>query len=273
MVSKGFFRAGCVLCWLATVVATAAQPQSSPHARVELLAEQESAKPGSVTQLGVHFVLEPGWHIYWINPGDSGQPPVLKWQLPAGVSAGEIQWPRPERMQPAPQLADFGYHDDVLLPVKLRVPATTKAGESIQVAAEAKWLICREVCLPERAQLHLTVPVAATTKPNAQSALIFAHTAKLLPQPMPHSWKASAKSEKDDFVLSIQSGRRIAKAEFFPLDPGQIDNPAPQKLQPLANGLKITLKKSDLLMKPISVLRGVLALPDGPAYQIEAPVH
>jgi DsbC/DsbD-like thiol-disulfide interchange protein len=256
-----------------TVVVAAAQTQASPHARVELLAEQDSVKPGSALPLGVHFVLEPGWHIYWINPGDSGQPPVVKWQLPVGFSAGEIQWPRPERMQPARQLADFGYHDEVLLPVTLRVPASTKAGESIQIAAEAKWLVCREICLPEKAQLHLTLPVAATTKPNQQSAPIFARTMKLLPQPMPHGWRVTAKSEKDDFVLSVQAGKQIVKAEFFPLEPGQIDNPAPQKLQPTATGLKIALKKSDLLMKPISALRGVLALPGGPAYRIEAPVH
>lgn len=274
MASTVFLRISvCFVCCIAAVVGVSVQQQTSSHARVELLAEQTAARPGSVFQLGAHFILEPGWHIYWINPGDSGQPPVLKWQLPAGFSADEIKWPRPERMQPAPQLADFGYHNEVLLPVKLHVPATAKAGEPIQIAAEAKWLVCREVCLPERAQLHLTVPVAATAKANPQSAPIFARTEKLLPQPMPRSWKVSAKSEKDDFVLSVQAGKRIAHAEFFPLDPGQVDNPAPQKLQPLATGLKITLKKSDLLMKPISVLRGVLALSGGQAYQIEAPVH
>lgn len=274
MASTGLFRISArLLCCVAIVAVAAAQPQASPHARVELLAEHESAKPGSILPLGVHFVLEPGWHIYWINPGDSGQPPVVKWQLPAGFSAGEIQWPRPERMQPAPQLADFGYHDEVLLPVTLRVPASAKAGESIQIAAEAKWLVCREVCIPEKGQLHLTLPVAATTKANQQSAPIFTRAMKLLPQPMPRGWRVSAKSEKDDFVLSVQAGKRIVKAEFFPLDPDQIDNPAPQKLQPLVTGLKITLKKSDLLVKPISVLRGVLALPGGPAYRIEAPVY
>jgi thiol:disulfide interchange protein DsbD len=176
-------------------------------------------------------------------------------------------------MQPAAQLADFGYHNEVLLPLQLQVPASARAGESIQIAAEANWLVCREVCLPERAQLHLAVPVRATAKENPQSAPIFARTMKLLPRPVPRGWKVTAKSEKDDFVLSVQAGRRIEKAEFFPLEPGQIDNPAPQKLQPLATGVKVTLKKSDLLLKPISMLRGVLALSGGPAYMIEAPVH
>ncbi|HZS26301.1 MAG TPA: protein-disulfide reductase DsbD domain-containing protein [Candidatus Angelobacter sp.] len=250
----------------------AAQQPASSHARVELLAEQATTKPGSHVQLGVHFVLESGWHIYWINPGDSGQPPTLKWQLPPGFNVGQIQWPRPERMQPIPQLADFGYHDEVLLPVTLRVPASAKEGEA-QIAADAKWLVCREVCIPEHSSLRLSLPVAATAKENQQSTSIFARTRKLLPQPKPHSWKVSVKSEKDDFVLAVLAGKRIAKAEFFPLEPGQIDNPAPQKLEPLARGVKITLKKSDLLLKPIPMLRGVLALPGGPAYTIEAPVR
>ncbi|HKV92404.1 MAG TPA: protein-disulfide reductase DsbD domain-containing protein [Candidatus Angelobacter sp.] len=258
---------------MAAAVWLAAQQPASMHARVELLAEQATMKPGSHVQLGVHFVLESGWHIYWINPGDSGQPPDLKWQLPPGFNVGQIQWPRPERMQPIPQLADFGYHDEVLLPVTLNVPASAKEGESVQIAADAKWLVCREVCIPEHSSLHLSLPVAATAKEDQQSAPIFARTSKLLPQPIPHGWKVSAKSGKDGFVLSVLADKRIAKAEFFPLEPGQIDNPAPQKLEPLPTGLRITLKKSDLLVKPIPVLRGVLVLPNGPAYTIEAPVR
>jgi len=272
--SAAFMRLSAgLLCFLASPIAATAQQPSPAHARAELLGRQNAIVAGADLQLGIHFVLEPGWHIYWINPGDSGQPPSFKWQLPPGFTAGEIQWPRPERMQPIPQLADFGYHDEVLLPVMLHVPASAKEGESIQIAADAKWLVCREVCIPEHSSLYLSLPVAATAKENQQSAPIFARTSKLLPQPKPHGWKVSARSEKDDFVLSVLAGKRIAKAEFFPLEPGEIDNPAPQKLEPTATGVKITLKKSDLLLKPIPVLRGVLALPGGPAYTIEAPVR
>ncbi len=261
----------CFAAWL--TVGTGAQQPSPPHARAELLAKNAAAQPGAELELGIHFSLEPGWHIYWTNPGDSGQPPSLKWQLPAGFSAGEIEWPRPERMQPAAQLTDYGYHGDVLLPVMLHVPAAAAAGSAVQIIADAKWLVCREVCIPEKAQLHLSLPVAAGAKENASFAALFAKTEKLLPKAMPRTWKARARAEKDDFVLSIYAGRQISKAEFFPLDPDQIDNPAPQKLQPLPAGLKITLKKSDLLTKPIPVLRGVLALPEGAAYRIEAPVQ
>jgi len=259
-----------LLCLFAPALALCAQ--QTQHARVELVSRTQAAAPGSDLQLGVHFILESGWHIYWTNPGDSGQPLVLKWQLPDGFTAGEIQWPRPERMQPIPQLADFGYHGEVLLPIAVKVPASARAGSSAQLAADAKWLVCREVCIPEHAQLQMAVPIAANSSPGP-SAQLFAATDKLLPQPMPRGWKATVLSQKDSFVLSLVTGRQITKAEFFPLEPDQIDNPSPQKLQPLPAGLKITLKKSDLLAKPIPVLRGVLSLPGGPAYRIEAPVR
>jgi DsbC/DsbD-like thiol-disulfide interchange protein len=255
---------------IAAAQQTPAQPQ---HARVEFLSRQSAIVPGSNVQLGVHFVLESGWHIYWRNPGDSGQPPAFKWQLPVGFSAGEIQWPRPERMQPIKELADYGYHNEVLLPLVLHVPQAARGRSFSEIHAEAKWLVCREVCIPEHAELKLTLPVAATAKPNASAANLFAQTEKLLPKRLPREWKASVKSEKDDFVLSIIAGKRITRAEFFPLDSGQIDNPARQKLEPSDRGIKITLRKSDLLLKPIAVLRGVLVVPESPPYLIEAPVR
>lgn len=248
-----------------------AQPVQAKHARVELLSQQSRVTPGRELLLGVHFVLEKDWHIYWINPGDSGQPPTLKWQLPPGFIAREIQWPRPERMQSSPQVADYGYHDEVLLLIPVRVPLAVSGDQRVNLALDAKWLICREVCLPDRAQLHLSLPAGAPGKDPATTP-IFAGAQKLLPKPLPPGWKTTAESRKDDFVVSVRTGKPIAKAEFFPLDPAQVDNAAPQKLQPAAHGVRITLKKSDLLLKPVAVLRGVLVLPGGDAYHLEAPV-
>ena len=245
----------------------------SQHARVELLARQASVKPGSDLQLGVHFILDEGWHIYWINPGDSGQPPSFKWQLPGGFTAGEIQWPRPERMQPSKALADFGYHDEVLLPLTIHASSSISNSVPVEFGVEAKWLICREVCIPEHAQLRLALPMAATANVNEQSAPLFAKTDKLLPQALPRSWRVRFTSEKDDLLLTIRAGKPITKAEFFPLDPGVIDNPAPQELKPIPDGATLILKKSDLLLKPPTVLRGVLVVPGNPPYRIEAPVR
>jgi thiol:disulfide interchange protein DsbD len=261
------------LCFLMSLITAAAQPSSPSHARAELVARQNAVVAESDLRVGLHFVLEPGWHIYWTNPGDSGQPPAIQWHLPAGFTAGEIEWPRPEKMQSTAQLADYGYHGEVLLPVTLHVPSSLPAGSSVPVAADARWLVCREVCIPEHAQLHLELPVGQSAKENPHFAPLFAKTEKLLPQSMPRGWSAIAQSENDSFVLSVHARKPISKAEFFPLEPNQIDNPAPQKLQPLSDGVKIALKKSDLLMKPVQVLRGVLVLPGDEAYKIEAPVR
>jgi DsbC/DsbD-like thiol-disulfide interchange protein len=254
----------------ASLLHTAAQ--TSPHARVELLSRQTAIVPGSSLQLGIHFILEEGWHIYWINPGDSGQPPSFAWYWPPGFSAGEIQWPRPERLQPSKELVDYGYDGEVLLPLTIHPPPAI-GDRSAEFGAEAKWLICREVCIPEHASLHLTLPVSSAVGIEQRHAQLFECTDKLLPQRLPSNWKLSFVSAKDELQLTIRAGKPITKADFFPLDPGQIDNPAPQKLQPTSTGAKITLKKSDLLVKPITILRGVLVIPGGPAYRIEAPVR
>ena len=261
----------CVVCLAWAVASPPPERVQGKHAQVEVVSRQLAVRAGQETQVGIHFVMEPGWHIYWVNPGDSGQPPAFQWQLPNGFSAGDIQWPRPERMQNTPQLADYGYHGDVLLAVPLRVSPSARAGTA-DIAIEAKWLICREVCLPDRAQLKISLPVGPEAKQNPTAATLFAANDKLLPQPWPAAWRASARSSKDTFVLSLETGKSFSQASFFPLDPDQIDNAASPKVEASPRGARITLKKSDLLLKPIRVLRGVLVLPGGSAYHVEAPV-
>jgi thiol:disulfide interchange protein DsbD len=162
----------------------------------------------------------------------------------------------------------------VLLVVPIHGPQSINNEQSrgLRLAVEAKWLVCREVCIPEHADLELFLRSGAI-KENSATSKRFAGAEKLLPVAMPHAWSAVAESRKNDFLLTIAGSKPITRAIFFPLDPGQIDNPAPQKLQATASGAKITLKKSDLLLKPISVLRGVLVIPEGPAYRIESPVR
>ncbi len=251
----------------------AAQPVSAKHARAELLSQTSAAASGQSLTLGVHFILEQGWHIYWINPGDSGQPPAFQWQLPPGFTAGEIEWPRPKKLQSSPTLVDYGYSDDVLLMVSVHVPADKLS--KLDFGVQAKWLICREVCIPDHAELKLTLP-ERQVESNSQTAALFAQAKKQVPGPWPKSWIATAVSRKDDFLLTIQPGKPVSRAEFYPLDKGQIENSAMQRVKATPHGCIVTLKKSDLLLKPISVLRGLLVLKgDGEdqAFQINAAVH
>ena len=263
LAAAGLWLADCGVCIAETIHAR--------HARVELVSQQGNVVPNRQLWLGVHFVLEKDWHIYWANPGDSGQPPVLQWQLPSGFSAGTIRWPRPEKLRRS-SLADYGYQDDVVLLVPIQVAGGLKDGAREELKLQAKWLICADVCIPDHAELHLSLPASSTPLQDQNQAALFQAARKRLPRPWPRSWKASAASQKNDFVLSISSGKPIPAAEFFPLTPEQIENAAPQPLQTTPAGAKISLKKSDQLLKPIHVLKGLLVLGGTESYLVEAPV-
>lgn len=120
----------------AWATAAPAAEARTPHASVALVAEQATAARGATTWVGLRFRLEPNWHIYWQNPGDSGYPPSIAWELPGGVSAGDIRWPTPERLPVGP-LTNFGSTGEVALAVPISVPAASVAGEPLLLARGA----------------------------------------------------------------------------------------------------------------------------------------
>jgi DsbC/DsbD-like thiol-disulfide interchange protein len=244
---------------------------SVPHGTVALLSEQESIQPGHAIHLGLYFRLEKGWHIYWINPGDSGEPPRLEWHLPAGLRAGAIEWPAPSRL-PIPPLTDYGYEGEVLLPVPIENTSSLALGGEAALAADLKAIVCREVCIPAQARLSLSLPVRPERpRESAEKVAMFTAARKALPKPAPASWRPSARDMGASFELRVSMGHSASEAWFAPLEPLEIENAAPQKSVTSAAGVRLILKKSDQLLKPISRLRGVLVLPQG-AYVIDAPV-
>jgi DsbC/DsbD-like thiol-disulfide interchange protein len=243
-----------------------------PHGTIELVAENQWIKTGSTVNVGLRFLLEKGWHIYWVNPGDSGEPPRVKWQLPKGLSAGELEWPAPRRLGTS-TIVDFGYEDAVTLIVPMRADTSLAAQQPAQIGADVSVLVCREMCIPGKARLSLTLPVKAQSPaPVSGTEDLFAATRKAMPRPAQANWKFRVAETKDSFVLTADLGRQITQATFYPLAESQIDNAAPQKVQPEAGGFRLTLRKSDQLLKPIDRLKGVLELSAGHAYMIDAPV-
>jgi DsbC/DsbD-like thiol-disulfide interchange protein len=251
-----------------------------PHGTVELVSENRWVTPGHGFSLGLHFQLEKGWHVYWVNPGDSGEPPRVTWQLPPGLSPGVTEWPVPRRLG-SPSIVDFGYEDAVTLIVPVHAESSLAAQPSARLGVEIKVLVCREVCIPGRTQLSLTLPIKSQPPaPDVQTRELFAAARKDLPRPAPPNWKFSVDDAKDSFVLAANAAPKITQAIFFPLAEAQIDNSAPQVLRPLASGFQLTLRKSDRLLKPVERLKGVLVLSgdhasspaDLPAYVIDVPV-
>ena len=244
----------------------------SPHGTVQFVSDQSSIQPARPFWAGLYFQLEKGWHIYWSNPGDSGEPPRVKWDLPPGFQAGPLLWPLPRRIEDH-SLIDFGYVNEVLLPVRITPPAKLSTQTGVVLRAHVNWLVCRDICVPARADLTLTLPVgAAAGEPESRWRSLFAKTRADLPRATPKSWKVTASLDGHEFLLDVNTGTRESAATFFPLEPNQIENVAPQRVNPSSHGIRLELVKSDQLLKPPSRLTGVLELASGQGYFIEAPV-
>ena len=131
---------------------------------------------GQVLWLGLHMQHAPDWHTYWKNPGQAGMATSLQWQLPADWDAGDIAWPVPVKFM-AGGLVNFGYADDVLLAVPVRIPALPAAG-TVPIVLQANWLACRIECVPQQGEMHLQLPLG---QPLQEHAAVFAANQKRLP--------------------------------------------------------------------------------------------
>jgi thiol:disulfide interchange protein DsbD len=248
----------------------ASSSADAPHVHVELLVPGDNLHSGDkLNDAGLYFKLEPGWHVYWKNPGDAGLPPRISWTLPAGVSAGPIQFPAPKHLPLGP-LMDFGYESEVLFPLKLHVADSVKPGP-VTLNAKVNWLVCQASCIPGKAELEVQKNVAAG--PSGQGYLpnpLFKRFFDRIPGPLAVSRKATFQATSAGFRLVVETGHPETKAEFFPAEPGILDNPAPQKLASTAKGLTLDLKKDASLTANPAQLNGVLELSGDRAYEIAA---
>jgi len=168
---------------------------STPQVRAELIAHApEGVTPGQPVWLGLSLTHQKDWHTYWKNPGDSGLPTELTWQLPAGLDAGEIAWPVPSLIRVG-KLANYGYDGQVLLAVPLQVPAGFKAPASgqIDIRLRATWLACRVECIPEEGSFVLQLPVRGST---ALHGAAFAQAQATVPQPLPGESRIRVEGER-----------------------------------------------------------------------------
>src|SRR5687767_525917 len=154
---------------LAACAALAAPVVKTERVEAQLIAERESVQPGKPMPVGLKLRMAPHWHTYWKNPGDSGLPTRIDWVLPEGWKAGAIQWPYPKPLPVGP-LVNYGYEDEVVLLVELTPPAN--ATRTANIKARAEWLVCKDVCIPEKGELDLALPVSAKEGPPDPSGQV-----------------------------------------------------------------------------------------------------
>lgn len=177
------------------------------HVNASLIAGSANPAPDAPVWVGLKMHHDPGWHTYWKNPGDAGMPTRIDWTLPAGWTASGINWPAPERL-PLGQLASYGYEGDIVLPVKLIPPSGWDAKSPAHVAARANWLVCKDVCIPEGANLALDLPA----RDSAPDRTLFEQWRARVPQ-MTRFRKANASLAEGRLVLRLEPA---GSGQFFP---------------------------------------------------------
>jgi thiol:disulfide interchange protein len=226
-------------CGLLASLAAAPAHASSKNVKASLLSETASLRPGQPVTLGLRLEMAEGWHTYWKNPADSGLPTKLKWSLPEGFAAGEIAWPHPERIA-APPLMSYGYEREVVLPVVVTVPSGLTAGQPVRLAARADWLECKEICLPGKADLELTLPVGADQPKPSEHAALFARSRARMPGDAA-AWKVRALAAPGRHVLAFAAAAAPRDVYFFSDAPQVVEYAAPQKLARTGDGYTLEL--------------------------------
>lgn len=264
------------------------------HLTASLIAEPRAIAAGKSFWVGLHLKMEAGWHVYWKNPGDAGLPVSLDWQLPKGFAAGNLNWPYPMRIM-VPPLMNFGYDNEVLLPVEISSPRTLPVDGKIELKAKAKWIVCKDICLPGNADLTLTLPTlgagtqseSPSPSGNSANATLFQNARLALPVKNA-AWKFTAMSvDSAIFILAKPSGSiTLSALSFFPENPDWMENAAQQNFFPIQGGYALELHrvppepdatgKSGGLDSLIGVLvseTGWGSAEEGKAVQICLPIH
>lgn len=262
--------AGLLACLLLCVSAFA-QPVRTQHLTVELVTESNTIAPNRDFLAGLHFVLDKGWHIYWINAGDAGLPPRVQWQLPKGITAGEIQYPAPQRLPLGP-LMDFGYVNEVLLPIPMRSDASLKLGTAT-LRGHLHFLVCSSVCIPGQAEVTRKVSIAALPgTPDPTTEPLFLNAERHMPLAVPAGRFVTVSQTKDAFIVTLQMGQSIPSAEFYPYQQNLIANASAQTVQSLPDGVRITVPKAQGLQQIPATLHGLIKLPNDKAYEFTTPI-
>lgn len=236
---------------------SAAQQGAAKRVFLRLHADRDAAVPGATLRLAIEQLIVPGWHTYWTNPGDSGEPMKIKWDLPQGYAVSDLLWPTPDHVPYGP-LMNFGYSDQAVMLADLTVPADAKAGSTVSVRGRANVLVCDEICIPEQHDIALDLKVAAKSRP-ANSDIFTAAGARL---PQPVDWQTVTDLDGTDVRVRVSlpaSASRLAAGEdgdieFFPLEWGYLENAADQTAEYEATSGTLTLRQARIHDRDMSAV-------------------
>jgi thiol:disulfide interchange protein DsbD len=215
------------------------------HVTVSMNADTDAVIPGQTFRIGFMQIIEPDWHTYWINPGDSGAETQIDWTLPDGFRTNDIQWPVPDRI-PYESLINFGYSGTAYFLIEITAPEDLSAQE-VTVSAQMNWLVCSDICIPEQGRYSLTLPVADTSTPANQ----FFFSEAEAQQPQSVDWPATYSLDQNEITFTITPPADTAELfsntslAIFPVEWGLIKNNAPQETSITGNQIIFRIASGD----------------------------
>lgn len=254
-----------MLALLACAVALRPQ-QALEVSQPSLISSISAYQPGKAFLVGIKFTMKPQWHVYWRNPGDSGQEARVKWSLPKGWKASEIYWPRPESFTDS-GMTTFIYSREVVLPVLI---TPSSAAEDATIGADVSWLVCGEACIPGMEQLSLSLAAgrAPEIDPSAADEIQGAMSKT------PGSKGTGTATKKGKQIVLRLKQKPGADAVFLPYDRGVLEHGQKQAVS--ADGT-ISLPASTYFnAKETKRLRGIVLHSNDPKQrpiEIDAPLQ
>lgn len=231
----------------------------------KLITDVVLVKSGNHFQVAVKMKIKKGWHSYWINPGDAGMPANFNWDLPAGFSAGPVQWPYPSSFETG-GLVSFGYEGEVLLPVEIGVDKNINAGE-YKIDLRADWLVCKTECIPESSELSLKIMVSDNdTEYDRRIQKILSENKKMLPV-FSDAWSfVSVMTDSSVLISGFPKNSGIKapdEIKFFSYEPGIFTNSKKQKLEKKNGSFTLEVFNEPLRQSDPDSLSGIIVSPAG----------
>lgn len=258
---------------LALALIAASAITDGPHAKASLVSPSLAAPTSGALPLALHLDIEPGWHVYWVNPGAAGIPASLQWSSPESARTSPFSWPTPDTI-PVPPLMSYGYSDSVTLPFAMEVSGAP--GDTLSLEATARWQVCHEICILETQEVRLRLPVAVAPQTDPAQSERFRETLARTPRPL--EMAKSRLSGDDSLVVLEVRGMSPPEARILPVAPGIIDDAAPQVVEPVPDGFRILAPRDPYSGASLPdslefVLLTGTSQGEGPSFQTKAPVR
>lgn len=233
------------------------QPVRTDHVEAQLHSSRDAIAPGERFTIVLRQTIREHWHTYWRNPGDTGEPTSLTWRMPAGFEAGPLQWPAPEAL-PFATLVNFGYSGEVLFPIDITAPQGARPGQTATLTADAYWLVCSDICIPEQTTLSLSVPIAAEGRDDPVWAARVASAVANLPRREEGVSARITAGAPAVLSVGLAGADRARNPHFFPFDRNAIRAAEAQRPRIGPAGLSFSLAPGEARNLGDAPLEGVV---------------